>query len=160
MDLSPFVASRGVISSDRTHTDIELTNMRKTIAKRLTESATTIPQFYLTTEIVVDGLLDAREAINSSLDGAVRLSINDFIVKASSRVLAEFPQVNASWMGHSIRQYSYVDISVAVATENGLITPILKDCHLMSIFEISQSIKDLAKKAKNNKLQPDEFQVF
>ena len=133
--------------------------MRQTIAKRLTESTSTIPHFYLTSEIKVDQLQSIREQLNKSIPKPQKLSINDFIIKAAALTLRQFPQVNASWMGTKIRQYDYIDVSVAVSTESGLITPIVHNADQLSVMDISGKIKLLAQKAKENKLKPEEFQV-
>lgn len=134
--------------------------MRLTIAKRLSESTSTVPHFYLTTEIIVDSLMEVRQQLNISITKPHKVSINDFIVKAVAQTLKDFPQVNASWMGKFIRQYDYIDVSVAVATENGLITPIIKGADQLSLLDISSNVKHLAQKAKGNQLKPEEFQVF
>ena len=143
----------------RTFKDIELSNMRQTIAKRLSESTSTIPHFYLTSEVKVEQLQSIREQLNKSISKPQKLSINDFIIKAVALTLRQFPQVNASWMGTKIRQYDYIDVSVAVSTESGLITPIVHNADQLSVMDISGKIKLLAQKAKENKLKPEEFQV-
>ncbi|AFC69788.1 pyruvate dehydrogenase complex dihydrolipoamide acetyltransferase [Rickettsia amblyommatis] len=135
-------------------------NIRKTIAKRLLESKQTVPHFYLSIECNVDKLLDIREDINKSFseDKSTRISVNDFIILAVAKALQEVPNANASWGEDAIRYYNNVDISVAVAIENGLVTPIVKNANQKNILELSREMKALIKKAKDNKLTPEEFQ--
>ncbi|WP_218459886.1 pyruvate dehydrogenase complex dihydrolipoamide acetyltransferase [Rickettsia sp. TH2014] len=135
-------------------------NIRKIIAKRLLESKQTIPHFYLSIECNVDKLLEIREDINKSFaeDKSSRISVNDFIILAVAKALQEVPSVNASWQEDAIRYYNNVDISVAVAIENGLVTPIVKNANQKNIIELSHEMKELIKKAKDNKLTPEEFQ--
>ncbi|AFD19711.1 MAG: pyruvate dehydrogenase complex dihydrolipoamide acetyltransferase [Rickettsia slovaca] len=135
-------------------------NIRKIIAKRLLESKQTVPHFYLSIECNVDKLLDIREDINKSFseDKSTRISINDFIILAVAKALQEVPNANASWGEDAIRYYNNVDISVAVAIEDGLVTPIVKNANQKNILELSREMKALIKKAKDNKLTPEEFQ--
>ncbi|MCX4079732.1 pyruvate dehydrogenase complex dihydrolipoamide acetyltransferase [Rickettsia rhipicephali] len=135
-------------------------NIRKIIAKRLFESKQTVPHFYLSIECNVDKLLDIREDINKSFseDKSTRISVNDFIILAVAKALQEVPNANASWGEDAIRYYNNVDISVAVAIENGLVTPIVKNANQKNILELSREMKELIKKAKDNKLTPEEFQ--
>lgn len=135
-------------------------NIRKIIAKRLFESKQTVPHFYLSIECNVDKLLDIREDINKSFseDKSTRISVNDFIILAVAKALQEVPNANASWGEDAIRYYNNVDISVAVAIENGLVTPIVKNANQKNIIELSREMKELIKKAKDNKLTPEEFQ--
>lgn len=132
-------------------------NIRKVIAKRLQESKQNIPHFYLSVECNIDKLLNLREEINADqLDN--KISINDLIIKAVAMALFEVPEANASWTEEAILQYNNVDISVAVAIDGGLITPIVKNANQKSIMAISKEMKTLAKKAKDNLLKPEEFQ--
>ncbi|QQV75171.1 Dihydrolipoyllysine-residue succinyltransferase component of 2-oxoglutarate dehydrogenase complex [Rickettsia tillamookensis] len=135
-------------------------NIRKIIAKRLLESKQTVPHFYLSIDCNVDKLLDIREDINKSFseDKSTRISVNDFIILAVAKALQEVPNANASWGEDAIRYYNNVDISVAVAIENGLVTPIVKNANQKNIIELSREMKELIKKAKDNKLTPEEFQ--
>ncbi|MGL4226822.1 MAG: pyruvate dehydrogenase complex dihydrolipoamide acetyltransferase [Rickettsia sp.] len=135
-------------------------HIRKIIAKRLLESKKTVPHFYLSIECNVDKLLDMREDINKSFaeDKSSRISVNDFIILAVAKALQEVPSANASWGEDAIRYYKNVDISVAVAIENGLVTPIVKNANQKNIIELSREMKELIKKAKDNKLTPEEFQ--
>ncbi|AAU03986.1 pyruvate dehydrogenase complex dihydrolipoamide acetyltransferase [Rickettsia typhi] len=135
-------------------------NIRQIIAKRLLESKQTVPHFYLSIECNVDKLLDIREDINKSFseDKLTKISVNDFIILAVAKALQEVPNANASWAEDAIRYYNNVDISVAVAIENGIVTPIIKDANKKNIIELSHEMKILIKKAKDNKLTPVEFQ--
>ena len=139
--------------------DIPMTNMRQTIAKRLTQSKQTIPHYYLTVNLKVDELLELRQRVNNMLskDG-VKLSVNDFIVKAAALSCKKVPQVNSIWQETFIRQYNRVDICVAVATDSGLITPIVFNAENKGIQDIGTEIKALADRARLGKLQPHEFQ--
>jgi pyruvate dehydrogenase E2 component (dihydrolipoamide acetyltransferase) len=138
--------------------DLPLSNMRKTIAKRLQESTRENPHYYVSAALSVTKLLKLRQALNSTADGQYKLSVNDFLVKAMSVACKKVPAANASWRGDSIRQYNTVDVSVAVATPNGLITPIVKAVETKGLATISGEIKDLAKRARDNKLKPEEYQ--
>jgi pyruvate dehydrogenase E2 component (dihydrolipoamide acetyltransferase) len=135
-------------------------NMRKIIAKRLLESKLTIPHFYLSIECMMDAVLSMRQQINDSFgdDKSKKLSVNDFVILASARALKEVPSANASWTDNEIMMYNNVDISVAVAIDGGLITPIIKNADQKDITTISSEMKDLAKRAKENALSPEEFQ--
>ncbi len=130
--------------------------VRKTIAKRLTESKQTVPHFYLSMDCELDALLAARSDLNKKSDAKV--SVNDLVIKAVALTLREMPAANASWTDDAIIQYTDVDVSVAVATPTGLITPIIKKADEKSIVQISKEMKDLATRARENKLKPEEFQ--
>jgi pyruvate dehydrogenase E2 component (dihydrolipoamide acetyltransferase) len=143
-------------SSD--HVDTPLSNMRKVIAARLTQSKQEVPHYYLTSKITVDTLMDVRKKFNGLLPDGEKLSINDFIIKACATALRQHPDVNSAWMDTFIRQYNYVDISIAVATPNGLITPILADADIKGLASIGREAQGLYAKAKEGKLQPHEFQ--
>ncbi|MFH4980969.1 hypothetical protein AB6A40_007678 [Gnathostoma spinigerum] len=145
--------------------DIPLTNMRGTIAKRLLESKTTIPHYYLTSEILVDELMKIRKKLNELLaksfhgsEKPPKISINDFIIKASALACMRVPEANSFFMGDFIRQNTNVDVSVAVSTDTGLITPIIFNANSKGLAVISQEIRELAAKAREGKLQPPEFQ--
>ncbi|MFY9589583.1 pyruvate dehydrogenase complex dihydrolipoamide acetyltransferase [Rickettsia endosymbiont of Halotydeus destructor] len=135
-------------------------NIRKIIAKRLLESKQTIPHFYLSIECNVDKLLDIREDINKSFgnDKSQKISVNDFIILAVGKALKEVPAANASWQDEAIKYYSNIDISVAVAIEGGLITPVVRNADQKNIVNLSREMKELIKKARENKLTPSEFQ--
>ncbi|XP_044738236.1 dihydrolipoyllysine-residue acetyltransferase component of pyruvate dehydrogenase complex, mitochondrial isoform X2 [Chrysoperla carnea] len=138
--------------------DIPVTSMRATIAKRLVESKQSIPHYYLSSEINVEKLMAFRVEMNKQLEKQkIKLSVNDFIIKAVAATTQRVPEVNSAWMGNVIRQYRNVDVSVAVSTDKGLITPIIKDADRKGVIEISKNMKDLATKARENKLQPQDF---
>ena len=138
--------------------DVPLTQMRKTIAKRLVTSIGPIPTFYLTVEIDMSNISRARENVNKRLEkSGVKTSVNDFIIKAVAAALAQHPEVNASWTDTAIRRYNRVHIGVAVAVEDGLITPIVRDANVKGVAQISQEVRELAGRAREKKLQPDEY---
>lgn len=145
-------------SAEAAYTDIPLTGMRKTIAARLAESKQTSPHYYLTVSINMDKTMKLREALNARADGRYKLSVNDFIVKATAQALKEVPEANSAWYGEFIRQNHNADICIAVATPNGLITPIVKSAQSIGLSTISNRTKELAKKARDGKLKPDEYQ--
>ncbi len=134
-----------------------LTSMRKVIAKRLTESKQTVPHFYLTVDCQVDELLKVRKDLNSRSD-AYKLSVNDFVIRAAALALKKVPAANASYDESGILYYKHADISVAVATPAGLITPIIKAAEGKGLAEISTAMKDLAVRARDGKLTPEEYQ--
>ncbi len=133
-------------------------NMRKVVARRLTESKQTVPHFYLSVDLNIDALLSAREALNKKGKDKYKISVNDLVIKAAAMALRDVPAANASWSEAAIIQYNNIDISVAVAIDGGLITPIVKNADQKTIVQISSEIKDLAKRAKENALKPEEFQ--
>ncbi|CAO3684126.1 hypothetical protein G6F70_001940 [Rhizopus microsporus] len=139
-------------------TDIPTTSMRKIIATRLAESKQQVPHYYLTTEINMEKINKLREVLNKSSDGKYKLSVNDFVIKASALALKKVPEVNSAWQGDFIRQYNTADISVAVATPNGLITPIVSSAESKGLSAISNQVKDMAKRARDGKLAPHEYQ--
>lgn len=149
-------ASRNDIES----TIIPHTNIRKIIARRLLESKQTVPHFYLSIECRLDKLLDLRAEMNNAAGDPSRykLSVNDFIIRASAFAMQDVPMSNASWSDDGMVVYNNVDISVAVAGPNGLVTPILKNADLKSLPELSNEMKELAGRARENKLRPEEFQ--
>ncbi|MSU19626.1 MAG: 2-oxo acid dehydrogenase subunit E2 [Lacunisphaera sp.] len=145
----------GPIQAERT---VPATNMRATIAKRLLEAKTQIPHFYLEIEVDADPLLTVRAQLNTALaTEGVKLSVNDFILKASAEALRRVPGVNASWTGSGIHYHGAAHVSFAVAIEDGLITPVIRDAHLKSVFAISTEVKPLGQRAKQKKLKPEEF---
>jgi pyruvate dehydrogenase E2 component (dihydrolipoamide acetyltransferase) len=151
-------AAPAAASSAVSYEDTAISNMRKTIAKRLQESSQTQPHFFVTSKISASKLLKLRQALNSSAEGQYKLSVNDFLIKAIAIACKKVPAVNSSWQGDSIRQYNNVDVSVAVATPTGLITPIVTNVEGRGLESISAAVKELAKKARENKLKPQEFQ--
>ena len=140
------------------YTELPNNNIKKVTARRLTEAKQTIPHFYLSVDCVLDKLMAARAQMNEAADGAYKLSVNDFVIKANAMALKAYPPANTSWTDAAVLQYKHSDISVAVATPNGLITPIIKKAETKSLSEISNEMKDLAKRAKDGKLKPEEFQ--
>lgn len=140
-------------------TDIEASNVRKVIAKRLQQSKQTVPHYYLTVECNMEKVMGLRKEINTTYEKeGVKLSVNDFIIKAAALSCKRVPACNSAWMDTFIRQHNTVDMSVAVDTGNGLITPIVKNAESKGLAEISETVKELAGRAKAGKLQPQEFQ--
>lgn len=133
-------------------------NVRKTIAKRLQESKQTVPHFYLTVECQIDNLLAVRKQQNDAANGEYKLSVNDFVVKAVANALRDFPKANVAWTDKATLQYKDVDVSIAVSTDSGLITPIVKQTDTKDLPTLSAEIKGLATRARENKLKPQEFQ--
>lgn len=138
------------------YTDYPVSQMRKVIAKRLSESKFTAPHFYVTMDIDMDNAIAARKAMNAS--GEVKISFNDLVVKATALALKKHPAVNSSWMEDFIRINDHVHIGVAVAIEDGLLVPVLRHADQMALSHISASVKDLAGKAKDKKLQPSDWE--
>jgi len=139
--------------------EVKLNNVRKVIARRLTEAKQNIPHIYLTVDVRLDPLLKLRSQLNASLEAdGVKLSVNDLIIKALARALQREPQCNVSFQGDVMHQYSRQDISVAVAAPSGLITPIITDAGNKGLAQISTEMKELAGKARDGKLQPHEYQ--
>src|SRR5471032_1276322 len=135
------------------------TAIRKVIARRMLESKQTVPHFYLTVDFEIDALLKARGAINEVLRKKdAKVSVNDMVIKACAKALRDHPDCNASWTEDEMIQYGAVDISVAVATERGLITPIVRNADMKGLAQISTEVKDLAGRAKEGKLKLEEFQ--
>jgi pyruvate dehydrogenase E2 component (dihydrolipoamide acetyltransferase) len=137
--------------------DENTSKMRNIIASRLAESIGPIPTFYLTVEIEMDNALATRKQINATLDEDAKISVNDIIVKAAAMSLIRHPWVNASYQDKHVRFYEQADIGVAVAIDEGLITPVVRGANLKGLAEISAEIKDLAGKAKDKKLQPEQY---
>lgn len=138
------------------YTDYPVSQMRKVIAKRLSESKFTAPHFYVTMDIDMDNAIAARKAMNAS--GEVKISFNDLVIKATALALKNHPAVNSSWMEDFIRINDHVHIGVAVAIEDGLLVPVLRHADQMALSHISTSVKDLAGKAKDKKLQPSDWE--
>ena len=147
------------IYADRPHTEIPLDGMRKTIAARLTEAKQTIPHFYLRRSVRLDALLKFRAELNAQLAArGVKLSVNDFIIKACAAALQQVPAANAVWAGDRVLQLEPSDVAVAVAIEGGLFTPVLRDAHLKTLSALSAEMKDLAARARERKLAPQDYQ--
>jgi pyruvate dehydrogenase E2 component (dihydrolipoamide acetyltransferase) len=140
-------------------TRVPHTSIRKVIARRMLESKQTVPHFYLTVDLEIDALLAARQAINAVAEKrGSKVSVNDMMIKACAKALRDHPECNASWTEDEMIQYGAVDISVAVATDRGLITPIVRSADMKGLAQIATEMKDLAARAKTGKLKLDEFQ--
>ncbi|XP_044253375.1 dihydrolipoyllysine-residue acetyltransferase component of pyruvate dehydrogenase complex, mitochondrial isoform X2 [Tribolium madens] len=147
------------VPSGAPYVDIPVSGMRGTIAKRLLQSKQNVPHYYLTIECNVDKLLKLRSRFNKKFEKeGVKLSVNDFIIKAVALACKKVPEANSAWMDTVIRQYSSVDVSVAVSTDRGLITPIVFGADGKGVIDISKIVKSLAAKARDGKLQPQEYQ--
>ncbi|MDE3120215.1 MAG: 2-oxo acid dehydrogenase subunit E2, partial [Paracoccaceae bacterium] len=145
--------------ADRAYVEVTLDGMRKTIAARLTEAKQTIPHFYLRRDVKLDALMAFRAELNAKLASrGVKLSVNDFIIKACALALQAVPDCNAVWAGDRILKLKPSDVAVAVAVEGGLFTPVLRDADQKSISALSAEMKDLAARAKTRKLAPTEYQ--
>ena len=150
-------AARGIAGEEKS---IALTGMRKTIAERLLASKTQIPHFYLSVSMDGGPLMALRKELNAMAekDGGQKLTVNDFILLATARAAAEVPKINAAYDGDAIIEYADVNLAVAVAIEDGLITPVIKKANTLTLREISVAMKDLAAKARGKKLKPEEYQ--
>ena len=148
-------AAQPIISGQEGYRDIDNSQIRKVIAKRLGESKFSAPHFYLTMEINMDNAMTARAQMNEVSD--VKISFNDMVVKAAAMALRKHPAVNSSWMGDFIRQYQHIHVGVAVAIEEGLIVPVIRFADQKTLSQIAAESKELAGKARNKKLQPNEF---
>ncbi|XP_059330644.1 pyruvate dehydrogenase protein X component, mitochondrial [Ammospiza nelsoni] len=151
----PPVSKPGQPPALGTFTEIPASNIRRVIAKRLTESKTTIPHAYAAADCAIDAVLKLRKELAKD---DIKVSVNDFIIKATAVTLKQMPDVNVTWDGEACRRLQSIDISIAVATDRGLITPIIKDVAAKGIKEIAASAKALAKKARDGKLLPEEYQ--
>ena len=133
-------------------------SMRRTIARRLTESMQTVPHYYLTIDVDIAPLANARKAMNAELEAAgKKVSLNDLIIKAAAVALRRVPEVNASWMDKEIHYHQVVDISIAVAIDDGLMTPVIRDADRKGVAQIADEVRDLAARARDKKLQPEEM---
>jgi pyruvate dehydrogenase E2 component (dihydrolipoamide acetyltransferase) len=145
--------------ADRDYEEVTLDGMRKVIAARLSEAKQTIPHFYLRRDIQLDALLKFRSTLNAQLaDRGVKLSVNDFIIKAVANALQQVPEANAVWAGDRVLQMKASDVAVAVAIEGGLFTPVLQDADSRSLSSLSVQMKDMASRARDRKLAPSEYQ--
>lgn len=160
---SPQTATAVAATEYGPHADIpyheeRLSNMRKTIAKRLTESKTTVPHFYLTIDCEMDKLMAQRKELNAKLaDSGVKLSVNDFIIRAVALALKKVPAANVQFAGDKMYWYERADISVAVAIDGGLVTPVVRGADNMGLADISSAVKDLATRARDGKLMPEDY---
>lgn len=161
-DVENYKESAASVPAAAAYTGVEsfseepVSQMRKTIARRLAESKFTSPHFYLTMEINMDKAVEARTAMNSY--SPVKLSYNDMVIKAAAIALRQHPQVNSSWMGEKIRHNNHIHVGVAVAVDEGLLVPVVRFADNKSLSQISAEVKELADKAKNKKLQPAEWE--
>ncbi|KAH6676540.1 2-oxoacid dehydrogenases acyltransferase-domain-containing protein [Halenospora varia] len=151
-------ATGGSAAPAASYVDTPISSMRKTIANRLTESMNQNPHYFVAATVSVSKLLKLRQALNSQADGKFKLSVNDFLIKACGIACKKVPTVNSSWRDGFIRQFNNVDISVAVATPVGLMTPIVKSVEGLGLQSISEQVKDLGKRARDGKLKPEEYQ--
>lgn len=151
-------ASSDVPDFGQSYSEEENSNVRKVIARRLLEAKQNIPHFYLTVECNIDELLALRKRLNSRDGADYKISVNDFVIKASAIAMRKVPMVNATWTDEAIRLYDNVDVAVAVATDGGLITPIIRNADQKGLSTISNEMKELAGRARENKLKPEEFQ--
>jgi pyruvate dehydrogenase E2 component (dihydrolipoamide acetyltransferase) len=145
--------------ANRDFEEVMLDGMRRTIAARLSQAKQTIPHFYLRREVRLDALLALRSQLNRELERRdAKLSVNDFIIKASGLALQEVPDCNAVWAGDRILRFKPSDVAVAVAVEGGLFTPVLRDAEVKSLSRLSREIKELAGRARDRRLAPHEYQ--
>jgi pyruvate dehydrogenase E2 component (dihydrolipoamide acetyltransferase) len=157
---TPGAGGAAPAAATASYEDIPITSMRKTIATRLLQSTQQSPSYIIQSQISVSKLLKLRASLNSTAEDRYKLSINDLLIKAIARTCVRVPEVNSAWLGDQgvIRQYKNVDVSVAVATPTGLITPIVFNAESKGLADISNQVKDLGKRAKIGKLSPEEFQ--
>jgi pyruvate dehydrogenase E2 component (dihydrolipoamide acetyltransferase) len=151
-------ADEKVNAFGQVYTEVPNNNIKRITAKRLLESKTTVPHFYLTIDCRIDDLLATRKMLNDGGKDKYKLSVNDFVVKACAMALKAYPAANVSWTEAATLQFRHADISIAVATPNGLMTPIVKKAEEKGLAAISGEVKDLAKRARDGKLKPEEFQ--
>lgn len=147
---------RRAVVGEESYTEENVSQMRKTIAKRLAESKFTAPHFYLTMAVDMDNAIAARKAINS--EEGVKVSFNDMVIKAVAMALRKHPTVNSAWLGDTIRRNDHVHIGVAVAVEDGLLVPVVRFADAKGLMEINAEVKDYAQKAKDKKLQPQDWE--
>ena len=159
MATGPSTAQVTAMYEGRQFEEIKLDGMRKIIAARLTEAKQSVPHFYLRRDIQLDALLKFRSQLNKTLEArGVKLSVNDFIIKACALALQEVPEANAVWAGDRVLQMTTSDVAVAVAIEGGLFTPVLQDAEIKSLSALSVQMKDFASRARDRKLAPQEYQ--
>jgi pyruvate dehydrogenase E2 component (dihydrolipoamide acetyltransferase) len=158
-DVKNFKSTTTSAAATPSSVDTPISGMRKTIASRLTESKNTNPHYYVNSRLSVGRLLKLRQALNSTSNGEYKLSVNDFIIKAVAAALLKVPQVNSSYREAEgiVKTFSTVDISVAVATPAGLMTPVVVNAHSKGLSAISKDVKSLAAKARDGKLKPEEY---
>jgi pyruvate dehydrogenase E2 component (dihydrolipoamide acetyltransferase) len=145
-------------TAEEGYEDIKVSQMRKTIAKRLVESIGPVPHFFLTIEVDMDRVQQARAKVNALLEGTGdKVSLNDFVLKSTAAALRRHPECNASWQGDHVRRYSHVHIGVAVAVDDGLITPVVKHADMKGLAQISREVKEMAGRAREKKLRTEEY---
>ena len=158
-------ASAGGVSTPRLTGDgqegfeeVKVSQMRKTIARRLVESVGPVPTFFLTIDVDMDRVVLARTSVNQLLEGSgEKVSLNDFVIKATASALRRHPEVNSAWHGDLVRRYRHVHVGVAVAVEDGLITPVVKHADLKGLVQISREVKEMAGRAREKRLKPEEY---
>ena len=155
---APGAAAAPPVTGDAPFVEVRLSTMRKTIARRMVEAKQSVPHFYLTVEIEIDKLLDIRKDLNEVAGEGPKLSVNDFVIRAAGMALKQFPDANVQYAGDTLRRFSRADVSVAVAIDGGLITPIVKGAEQKTVAQISAEMKELAGRAKQGKLAPEEYQ--
>ncbi len=162
-DIEPLLKDKKLLSTKPAtpiipgeHKDIELSLIRKTIAKRMTESKQTVPHFYVTVEIDMEPAMEFRQQLNNATN--LKISYTDIIIKASAGALLKHPNINATYIGNAMRQFGDAHIAVAVALDDGLVTPVIRNCEQKNIPQINSELRDLVERARNRKLKPEEYQ--
>jgi pyruvate dehydrogenase E2 component (dihydrolipoamide acetyltransferase) len=151
-------AKKGFVAPENPYEDIALSSMRKTIANRLSESKQTIPHYYITSSIEMGATNILRGELNKNeKENGVKISVNDIIIKAMALALRDYPNVNVQWLNNSVRKFKHSDVSVAVAIDGGLITPIVYRAETLGLLDIARRTKDIAKRAREGKLDPNEY---
>lgn len=153
----PGIDPRAFYAPD-SYDEVPLDNMRKTIARRLTQAMQEIPHFYLSIDCELDELLKVRKVLNAQAGEGIKLSVNDFLIRAAALALAKVPDANVSFAGNALLKHKHSDIGIAVAIDGGLITPIIRQAEDKGLAEISAEAKSLAERARNKKLKPSEFE--
>jgi pyruvate dehydrogenase E2 component (dihydrolipoamide acetyltransferase) len=141
---------------EATYTDVPHTGMRRAIARRLTESTTTVPHFFVTADCRVDELLAIRSRVNETAD--IKVSVNDFVLKGVAAAMREVPEANAIWTDEATRRFTAVDVGVAVAVPSGLLTPVVRGIERLTLTEISAAVRDLAERAREGRLKQHELE--
>jgi pyruvate dehydrogenase E2 component (dihydrolipoamide acetyltransferase) len=154
----PAAARAAPPDSEEDYEDIPLSQMRKTIAKRLVESIGPVPHFFLTIDVDMSRVVEARETVNRLLErDGTKVSLNDIVLRATATALRKHPECNAHWGGDHVRRFNRVHLGVAVAIDDGLITPVIRDAHLKGLVRISEEVREMAGRAREKKLKPDEY---